>query len=179
MYTTALCSHVNSIYVKLAQLDRQVQTHCLYPHPPLDVVQLNVPKYNSDIYGQTDLVLTPSTAQQSLNAKNIQEDATSDATNSEQHTASSPDTNRPESQSPPVSDDTDHPGYQNTKQPRAAHPSDYRPQLEDVPELEDDEKNWKEGQFADTDFIDHHHTTEESDRICHKYSAHFEKVTDQ
>ena len=51
--------------------------------------------------------------------------------------------------------------------------------MEDIPELEDDEENWKEGQFADADFIDHHNTTEESDRIRHKYSAHFEKVTDQ
>ena len=32
-YTTALCSHINSLYTKLAQLNRQVQMHCLYPHP--------------------------------------------------------------------------------------------------------------------------------------------------
>ena len=32
-YTSALCGHLNSIYNKLAELDRQVQTHCLYPHP--------------------------------------------------------------------------------------------------------------------------------------------------
>ena len=63
--------------------------------------------------------------------------------------------------------------------PRAEHPSDYRPQLEDIPELEDDEENWEEGQFMDADLIDHHNTTEESDRIHHEYSAHFEKVTDQ
>ena len=31
--TTTLCVHVNSIYTKLVQLDRQVQMHCLYPHP--------------------------------------------------------------------------------------------------------------------------------------------------
>ena len=37
-YTTALCSHIISLYTKLAQLDRQVQTHCLYPHPQSDVV---------------------------------------------------------------------------------------------------------------------------------------------
>ena len=150
--------------------------HCLYPHPQLDVVQLNAPEYDSDIDGQTDQVFTPSTAQQSLNAENIQEDTASDATNSEQHTAFSPDTDRPESQSPPVLDDTDHPGYQDTKQPRAEHPSDYRPQLEDIPELEDKEENWEEVQFTVTDFIDHHNTTEESDRIHHEYSAHFEKV---
>ena len=40
-YTTALCGHINSLYTKLAQLNRQVQTHCLYPHSQLDVVQLN------------------------------------------------------------------------------------------------------------------------------------------
>ena len=28
-YTTALCGHINSLYTKLAQFDRQVQTHCL------------------------------------------------------------------------------------------------------------------------------------------------------
>ena len=40
-YTTSLCSHINSIYAKLAQLDRQVHTHCLYPHSQSDVVQIN------------------------------------------------------------------------------------------------------------------------------------------
>ena len=51
--------------------------------------------------------------------------------------------------------------------------------MEDIPELEDDKENWEEGQFTDADFIDHHNTTEESDRIHHEYSAHFEKVTEQ
>ena len=31
-YTSTLCGHINSIYTKLAQLNRQVQTHCLYLH---------------------------------------------------------------------------------------------------------------------------------------------------
>ena len=31
-YTTSLCSHVNAIFTKLVQLDRQIQTHCLYFH---------------------------------------------------------------------------------------------------------------------------------------------------
>ena len=51
--------------------------------------------------------------------------------------------------------------------------------MENIPELEDNEENWEEGQFTDADLTDHHNTTEESDRICHEYSAHFEKVTDQ
>ena len=87
--------------------------HCLYTHPQSDVVQLNASEYNLDIDGQTDPVPdiqssaashTASTAQQSPNAKNVKEDIASDATNSEQHTTSSPDTDRPEFQSPPVLD---------------------------------------------------------------------------
>ena len=146
-----------------------------------------IPTPNPDIDGQPDPVTdiqspialhTASTAQL-LNAKNIKEDTAPDTDNSEQHTASSPVTNRPGSQPPPVSDDIDHPGYQDTEQPRAEHPSDYRPQLEEIPELEDDDENWEEGQFTDADFIDHHNTTEESNRIRCEYSAHFEKVTEQ
>ena len=56
-YTTALCGHINSLYTKLAQLNRQMQTHCLYPHPQLDVVQLNAPDYDLDIDGQPDPVI--------------------------------------------------------------------------------------------------------------------------
>ena len=52
-------------------------------------------------------------------------------------------------------------------------------QEQNTPELETDKENWEEGQFEDTELIDHHNTTEESERIRHKYSAHFEKVTDQ
>ena len=92
--------------------------HCLYPHPQSDVVQLNAPGYDLDIDGQPDPVTdiqspvalhTVSIAQQPPNAKNVKEDTMPDTTNSEQHTASSPD--RPESQPPPVLDDIDHPGY--------------------------------------------------------------------
>ena len=149
--------------------------HCLYPHPQSDVVQLNAPEYNLDIDGQPD----PVTDIQLQNAKNVKEDTAPDTVNSEQHTALSLNTNRPDSQPSSVLDDTDYLGYQDAEQPRAEHPSDYRPQLEDIPELEDYEENWEKGQFADTDLIDHHNTTEESDRICCEYSAHFEKVTEQ
>ena len=122
------------------------------PPPQSDVVQLNAPEYDPDIDRQPDPVPdiqsftalhTASTTQQLLNAENVKEDTAPHATNSEQHTASSSDTDRPSSQPPSVSDDTDHPVYQDTEQSRAKHPSDYRPQLEDIPELEDDEENGK------------------------------------
>ena len=171
-YTTSLCSHINSIYTKLAQLDRQVQTNCLYPHPQLDVVQINAPEYNSDIDGQTDLSpdiqpLTAShtacTGEASSHAKNTEEDTAPVTANSEEHPASLQDSDRLESQFQPVPDNTDQSVYQDTKQPREEYSNNYRPQLEDIPELEDNEENWEEGQFADMDFIDYHNTTEESD----------------
>ena len=162
--------------------------HCLYPHPQSDVVQINALEYNSDIDKQTDLLpdIQPSTAlhtactaEVSSHAKNIEEDTALVTANFEEHTASLQDSDRLEPQSQPVLDNTDHSVYQDTEQPRTEYPNNYRPQLQDIPELEDDDKNWEEGQFVDTDFLDHHNTTGESDRICCEYFAHFEKVTDQ
>ena len=174
-YSTALCTHINSLYIKLAQLDRQVQTHCLYPHPQSDVVQLNVPNYNLDIDGLPYPVIDL----QSLNAENIQEETASAAMSSEEQTASSHNTNRPGHQSSTVLDNTNYSASEHTEQSRRENANDYRPQLDDIPELETDEENWDEGQFEDADLIDCHNTTEESDRIHCEYSAHFEKATDQ
>ena len=77
-YTNALYSHINSLYTKLVQLDKQLQTHCLYPHPQLDVVQLNAPDYDPDIDGQPGPVIDV----QSPNAKSIKEDTLPNTTNS-------------------------------------------------------------------------------------------------
>ena len=82
--------------------------HCLYPHPQSDVVKINAPEYNSDVDGQTDLLpdIQPSTAshiastaEESLHAKNIEEDIAPVAANSEEHTASLQDSDRLEPQS--------------------------------------------------------------------------------
>ena len=52
MYTTSLCSHITTIYAKLVQLERKIQTHCLYPHSQTDSVRIKAPEYDSDINGQ-------------------------------------------------------------------------------------------------------------------------------
>ena len=116
------------------------------------------------------------TAEASSHAKKIKEDTAPVTANSEEHPTSLQDSDRLEPQSQPVLDNTAHSVYQDTEQPREEYPNNYRPQLEDIPELEDNEENWEEGQFADVDFIDHQNTTEESDRIHHEYSAHFEVI---
>ena len=132
------------------QLDRQDQMHCLYPHPQSDVVQINALEYDSDIDRQTDLLPdiqpsmashTASTTEESLHAKNIQEDTAPVIANSQEHTASLQDFDRLEPQSQPVLDNSDHSVYQDTEHPRAEYPNNYGPPLEDIPELEDDEKH--------------------------------------
>ena len=132
-YTTALFGHINSLYTKLAQLDKQVQIHCLYPHPESDVIQLNTPDYDPDI----DRQLTPVTDVQSPNAETAKEDTPPDASKSEHHTAIPQITNRPEPQPSEVSADTDHTEYHSGEQPRVKHPSNYCPPIGRHPRTRD------------------------------------------
>ena len=43
-------THLN----KLAQLEKQIQTHCIYPYFQSNAVQLEVPDYNLEIDGNID-----------------------------------------------------------------------------------------------------------------------------
>ena len=64
-----------------------------------------------------------STAEESSHAEYIKEDATPVTANSEEHTASVQDSDRPEPKSQPVLDNTDHSAHQDTEQPREEYPS--------------------------------------------------------
>ena len=55
-HTQLLSGHINTLYTKLAHLDRQIQIHCVYPHPQLDIIQLNAPDYDPDIDREPDPV---------------------------------------------------------------------------------------------------------------------------
>ena len=171
-YTTVLSGHINTLYTKLAHLDKQVQIHCRYPHPQLDMIQLNVPDYYPDIDGDTE----PVTDIQSPDAKPSKEDNSTGTPRSEDHTPVSAITNRPEHQPSEVSTDIDINEHDNIEQQRAEHPSDYHPQFDGIPELETDEDNWDNSQFDDAELLYNHKSTEESDRIHREYSAYFEKL---
>ena len=114
-YTTALFGHINTLYNKLVQLDKQVQIHCLYPHPHSDVIQLNAPDYDLDIDGELD----SATDVQSPNAESAKEDMPTDTFKPENRTAIPLNINRPEHQPSEVSADIDHTGYHSSEQPRA------------------------------------------------------------
>ena len=51
-YMTVFSGHIAALHTKLAHLDKQIQIHCIYPHPQSDAVQLNAPNYDPDIDGE-------------------------------------------------------------------------------------------------------------------------------
>ena len=75
-------------------LDKQVQIHCIYPHPQSEVIQLNAPNYDPDIDGDP----YPVADVQLLNAKSGKEDTSTGTPKPEDHTTIPLITNRPEHQ---------------------------------------------------------------------------------
>ena len=111
-YMTVLSGHINTLYTKLVYPDKQVQIHCIYPHPQSDAIQLNAPDYNPDIDRDPD----PVTDVQPPNAKSDKEDTSTGTLKSEDHTTIHPITNRPEHQPSEVLPDIDSNEYDNVKQ---------------------------------------------------------------
>ena len=97
-YTTSLCSHVNTIYTKLAPLDKQIQPHCLNLHSQTDLVQINAPEYDSDIDDQMD-ILPDIQSQVPSHAENTEEESSPVTANSKEYPALPQDSNRFESKS--------------------------------------------------------------------------------
>ena len=122
---------------------------------------------------------TKNTEEASSHAENNAENPALVTANSKEYSVLPQNSNWLESQSQPVPNNPEHSVCQDIEQSREDYQNYYRSELEDIPELEEEEENWEEGQFVDADLIDHHNTTAESDRIHWEYSAHFMKVTDQ
>ena len=51
-YSSSLCAHVNNIYSKLSELQKQIQHHCMYMNQG-DTVQIEAPNFDPDIDGDT------------------------------------------------------------------------------------------------------------------------------
>ena len=52
MYSSSLCSHVNNIYSKLSELQKQIQHHRMYMNQG-DTVQIEAPEFDPDIDGDS------------------------------------------------------------------------------------------------------------------------------
>ena len=112
-YTLVLSGHINTLYTKLAHLDRQVQIHCTCPHSQSDAIQLNAPDYNPDIDGEPDSV----TDVQPSNAESVREDTITGTSKSKDHTTIHPTTNRSEHQPSEIPSDIHTNEHNNVKQP--------------------------------------------------------------
>ena len=130
-YSTSLCSHINTIYSKLAQLEKQIQTHYLHPHSQTDVIQINAPEYDLDIDGQLDIQV-PSYADNSQESAPV-------TTNSDQDSMLPQDSDWFEPQPEPDQSPAEH---QNTE--TVTEQDNSLPSLKDIPELEEEEKDWED-----------------------------------
>ena len=103
-------------------------------------MQLNALEYDSDIDGQTDILLDIQ-PQAPSHAKSTEEDSAPVTANSEECSALPQDSDRLESQSKSVQNPAEHPLHQDSEQSREQYQNSQRSQLEDIPELEDED--WK------------------------------------
>ena len=105
-YMTVRSGHITALHTKLAHLDKQIQIHCIYPHPQLDAVQLNALDYDPDIDGE----LNPANAVQPLKTDSVKEETVNSTTEPEDHITIHSTTHRSEHQS-----STTHPDSQTIK----------------------------------------------------------------
>ena len=94
-YTTVLSGHVAALHTKLVHVDKQIQIHCIYPHPQSDAVQLNALDYDPDIDGEPN----PTNAVQPSNADPVKEETVTSTTEPEDHITIHSTTHRSEHQS--------------------------------------------------------------------------------
>ena len=180
-YFSSLCSHVNNIYSKLSELQKQIQHHHMYMNQG-NTVQIEAPNFNPDI----DRDSPPSTNEKP-NEVTIQgtlppipevtepedDNSLTPGTNTQQPT--SQETDWPDAipmQVPRVSSSTAQPEEQGHNRCQAQY---YAENFE-IPKLEE---NSEEEQFADLDsFMAHHNTYQASEHICQEYRSCLQDLDD-
>ena len=94
-------------------------------------------------------------------AKNTEEDSAPVTANSEEYPTLPQDSDRFESHSESVQNPAEYSLHQDAEQSREQYQNSQRSQLDNIPELEDED--WEDEQFTDADLIDHHNTVTERD----------------
>ena len=181
-YSSTLCSHVNSIYNKLSELQKHIQQHCMYPHQS-DTVQIDAPENDPDI----DRDNQPNTEKkhktvsvqgtlETIPESSELEDDNSIAPENKTVPQNQQETNwsdAPAIQIPGVSLTTSDQPPEVTYNSCQVQPSTVDPE---IPELEDD---LDQDQFADLDtFMTHHNTHHASKQIQQEYSATLQNLSD-
>ena len=167
-YSSLLCSHVNNIYSKLSELQKQIQHHCMYINQG-DTVQTEAPDFNPDIDGDS-----PPSIDEKPNEVTIQGTLPTipEVTESDEENSYTPATNTAQS----ISQETNWPDAIPVQIPRisslTAQPEEQGPdrcqaqyytENFEIPELEE---NLEKEQFADfNSFMAHHNTYQASEHI--------------
>ena len=167
-YSTSLCLHVNNIYNKLAELQRQIQHHD--PHMNSgDTIQIEAPNFDPDIDDISSPTIDPE-------SNNLLTQGT---------TSPTPKTTEPEIEHTSPAPSIQQTALQETDWPDAIpveipsqidQPNDQRIDIHQtrcnsepvkIPQLEE---NLEEEQYPDLDsYLVHHNTFEVSQRICQDY----------
>ena len=180
-YSLSLCSHINNIYSKLLELQKQIQHHHMYMNQG-DMVQIEAPKFDPDIDGDRP----PSTIEKP-NEVLIQGTLPTipEVTEPEDDNRSTPETNAAQ----PTCQETDWPDAIPVQIPRVSsstaqlkeqghnrHQAQHYTENYEIPKLEE---NSEEEQFADFDsFMAHHNTHQASEQILQEYSSHLQDLDD-
>ena len=180
--SSTLCTHVNNIYNRLSELQKQIQHHYMYPHQT-DTVQINALEYDLDIDGDnqpnTHNSQVTISAQGTLNTpqeSSILEDDNSTAPDNITTSQNQQETNWPEAPTIQI------PSFSSTTSDQPPEVMYNRCQIQpsstdlEIPKLEEDSDK---DQFADPyNLITPHNTHQESERIQHKYFATLQNLND-
>ena len=176
-YSSSLCSHVNNIYSKLSELQRQIQNHHMHMNQG-DTVQIEAPDFDPDINGvsspSTDEIpnklLIPGTSSPTHEITEPENECPTPATSIQQLT--SQDTDWLDAIPVQIPSLIDHPEDQGLDRHQAQHNSERF----GIPNLEE---NSEEEQFADLDlYLAHHNTYKASQYIHQEYRSHLHTLDD-
>ena len=181
-YSSTLCTHVNNIYNRLSELQKQIQHHCIYPHQT-DTVQINAPEYDLDIDEDNQPTTHNSqvtvSVQGTLNtsqAFSVLEDDNSTAPDNITTSQNQQETDWPEAPTIQIL------GVSSTTSDQPPEVTYNRCQIQsasvdlEIPELEED---LDQDQFADPDnLITHHNTHQESKQIQQEYFVTLQNLSD-
>ena len=176
-YSSSLCSHVNNIYSKLSELQRQIQNHHTHMNQG-DTIQIEAPEFDPDINGvsspSTDGIsnklLIQGTSSPTPAITKPENECPTSATSVQQST--SQDIDWPDTIPVQIPSSIDQSEDQGLDRHHARHNSE----RVKIPDLEE---NSEEEQFADLDsYLVHHNTYEASQYICQDYRSHLHALDD-
>ena len=168
-YSSFLCSHVNNIYSKLSELQRQIQNHHTHINQE-DTVQIEAPDFNPDINRvsspSTDetpnKLLIQGTSSPTPEVTEPENDCLTPATTIQQLTSQDTDTDTIPIQIPSSIDQPEDQGH-------IRHQAQHNSKSFEIPNLEE---NSGEEQFANLDlYLAHHNTYEASQYIHQEYRS--------